>query len=541
MTKRFILVLLVLLAVVSYGIQFKRNIEERIEVMRDGSAIIKRTEFIPESELTKPYITHYEEMQKNKDVFNNFLNELTKHYYLLYGTTPSFTMNDMKITRDSKGYTCTITMKVPGIVKSQGGSFLIIRKGFENEKLAEKLMPKYFENEIDGKIFESAFLQSEKNSLLTERKVEIVLPSGSQLEDIKPNFFSKSLSDSWSVDMGGGTTYKAELKKTETGILISEKIVTNGGIPKNLLDEKRSIEVLQALRDYTAFSLVFSNKDMSEKNLTQPVAHKISSDFSGSWSFSVSTGELLSYTFTYQTLSVTPKITVTLSFTASLLWEHEWVRTGWLSWSYRFKKFESVVSLTPSLTPSLQVSSGGTVEKQWSKNLFTRGKTVTFWVGYVPVVLYLEAKLDAEATAKIYGSIGFTTWATFSVTTSLKVTYQNGSWSKTPSYSTSYSGVNFQANAKIGAEAEGKLPFTLSAYVYYVAGPFVKLTPWIKGATSASVGSSNQVGYTITGGLTASGGVQMAGWLKDLCGNIPSISYDFWEWSRTLASGTYTF
>lgn len=541
MVKRIILVLFVILAVVVCGTQFKRSIEERIEVMQDGSAIITRTEFIPESELMKVYITHYEEMQKNKEVFNNFVNELTKNYYFLYGTTPSFSAADMKMTQDSKGYTCVITMKVPGFVRSSGGTFLITRKGFENEKVAEKLMTKYFENEIDGKIFESAFLQSEKNSLLTKRKVEIILPKGSMLEEIKPAFFSKSPTDKWSVDMGGGTTYKAELQKTDTGIMISEEIITNGGIPKNLLDEKKSIEVLQALRDYTAFNLAFSNKEMSEKKLTQPVAHKIASDFSGSWSFSVSSGELLSYRFTYQTLSVTPKITVTLSFTASLLWEHEWVKTGWLSWSYKFKKFESVVSLTPSFTPSLEVSSGGSIEKEWSKNLFSRGKTVTFWVGCVPVILYLEAKLDAEANAKIYGSIVFTTSATFSVTTSLKVTYQNGSWSKTPSYSTNYSGVNFQANAKIGAEAEGRLPFTLTAYVYYVAGPFVRLTPWIKGSTSASVGSSNQVGYEIKGGLTASGGVQMSGWLKDLCGSIPSISYDFWEWSKTLASSTYTF
>lgn len=539
MLKRVIVVLLMVLTVFGFGMQFKRSIEEVIEVMHDGSAVIKRTEFVPESDLSKVYITHYEEMQKDRNVFNNFVYELTKHYYLLYGTTPTFSMNDIQITRNSKGYTCTVVMKVPGFVKADGKSLLIKRKGFENEKMAESLIPKYFENEIDSRIFESAFLKSGDNTLLTERKVQIILPEESQIDAIKPAFFSKT-EKSWFVDLGG-TTYKAELEKLPNGVMLYETIVTNGGKPKYLLDEKASVKALDQLRDYTAFDLAFTNEKMVPDKLTKPVAHKIASDFSGNWSFSVSSGELLSYTFTYQTLSVTPKITVTLTFTASLLWEHEWVKTGWFSWSYRFKKFESVVSLTPSLTPSLEVSNSGSLEKSWSRNLFTRSKTVTFWVGCVPVVLNLEAKLDAEATAKVYGSIGFKTWATFSVTTSLKVTYQNGSWSKTPSWSANYSGVNFQANAKVGAEAQGSLPFTLSAYVYYVAGPFVKLTPWIKGTTSASVGSSNQVGYSVTGGLTASGGVQMAGWLKDLCGNIPSISYDFWEKSWDLKSGTYTF
>jgi len=69
----------------------------------------------------------------------------------------------------------------------------------------------------------------------------------------------------------------------------------------------------------------------------------------------------------------------------------------------------------------------------------------------------------------------------------------------------------------------------------------VKLTPSLRGEVNASVGSSNQVGYTIKGGMKAEGGVQMAGWLKDLCDSIPSVSYTFFEWSPTLKTGTYTF
>ncbi len=541
MIRKAMLVLIMLLVTLNYAAQFTRTIEERIQIMQDGSAIITRTEFVPQSDLAKIYIAHYEQMQKDREVFNNFVDELAKNYYLLYGTAPSFTLKDMKVSQDSKGYTCVITMRAPGAVRSKAGSLFIARKGFENERAAEKMILKYLENEIDGKIFESAFLNSPKNTLITKRKTEIVLPKGSEIGRLQPSFFSKSGTENWFVDLGGGTTYRASLQKTATGILLSEEIVTSGEAPKNLLDQKKSIEVVQALRDYTAFSLEFSNREMHEQELTKPAVHKIASDFYGSWGFNVSTNEMLSRTFTYSTLSVTPKITVTLSFNVSLLWEHEWIQTGWFSWSYRLKKFETVVSLSPSFTPSLQVNAGGSITKDWSVNLFTRGKPVTFWVVCIPVVLYLEAKLDAEAIAQINGSISFETWVTFGMTTSLKVTYQNGSWSKSPSYSTNYSGVNFSANAKVQAGAEGRLPFTLSAYVYYVAGPFVRLTPWISGETHASTGGSNQVGYKVKGGLKASGGVQMAGWLKDLCGGIPSISYDFWQWEKVLAEGTYTF
>ncbi|WP_041076366.1 hypothetical protein [Thermotoga caldifontis] len=540
MYKKLLVALFLILAITFLASQFTRSINETIEVLPDGSAIITRTEFVPQSDLYKVYVKHYDNIRQNKAAFENFVLELSKHYYFLYGTTPTFSLNDVSVTEDSKGITMTIKMKVPGIVRYVDGAFQIIRKGFENEKMAEKLMPKYFENEIDGKFFESMFLQSEKNTLVTERKVEIILPKGSEFK-LANTFFTKGEPRSWYVDMGGGTTYKAQLESTERGVVLKETIVTNGGAPKNLLDKESSIKVLDSLRDYTAFAIHFTNKEMVPEKLSKPVPHKIADDFSDTWSFSVSSGELFSCTFTYQTLSVTPKITVTLKFSATLTWNHHWVKTGWFSWSYRLDKFETLISLSPSITPSLEVSSGGSIEKSWTKDdLFKRTSTVTFWVSCVPVVLQLVAELDAEATAKIYGSIGFKIWTTYTLNTSVRVTYQNG-WSKNVSYSANYSGVHFEANANIGAEATGKLPFTLAAYVYYVAGPFLRLTPWINGQTSASVGTQNQVGYSVTGGLTASGGVQMSGWLKNLCDNIPSVEYTFWEKSWTLASGTYRF
>jgi hypothetical protein len=526
--------MLLLSSLLIFATQFSRNIEEKITILRDGTAEVVRTEYIPSSDLAKIFIEYFENMKKSREIFANYLYEVSKEYYFIYGTTPKFSSSDVKFEENSKGFTLTVKMKIPGIVRKDGNVLILSRKNFSDEKL----LPKYFEEQIDGKIFESAFLQSEKNYLVTKRLTTIILPENSKIEDLKP-IYAKKFDEKWFVDMGGGTTYKAHIEKIEKGVIIEEEIRTSASTPKNLLDEKNNIETLNNLRDYTAFQLLFTNEKMEEK-LSQPVDHKIKNDFSGSWSFSVSSGELLSYTFTYGVINVTPKITVTLSFSASLLWEHQWVRTGWFSWSYKFKRFESTITFSPSLTPSITVQSGGSVSKEWSKNLFSKGKTVTFYVSCVPVILYMQAKLDAEAEASISASIGFTAAATFGLNTSLSMKYQNG-WSAPLSYNIHYSGVSFTASAKANASAEGRLPFTLAAYVYYVAGPYVKLTPWIKGETNASVGNANQVSYSITGGIKAEGGVAMAGWLKNLCGNIPSFSYQFFDWNRTLASGTKTF
>lgn len=109
------------------------------------------------------------------------------------------------------------------------------------------------------------------------------------------------------------------------------------------------------------------------------------------------------------------------------------------------------------------------------------------------------------------------------------------------SKSYNYSGVNFSANAKANAWSKGELPLSFNAYVYYVAGPKLQLTPWIRADLNASVGDSNQVGYAVKGGMKLTGGIAMAGRLKSICSGAPSVEYTLWSKTWTLKSGKYTF
>jgi hypothetical protein len=77
--------------------------------------------------------------------------------------------------------------------------------------------------------------------------------------------------------------------------------------------------------------------------------------------------------------------------------------------------------------------------------------------------------------------------------------------------------------------------------MFICGGPFVQFVPWIKGETIASAGSATQVGYKVTAGFDVNGGVHMAGWLKDLCDGLPSVSYTFWEKNWEIANSTITF
>lgn len=531
--------LLFLISGAALATAYGRTVSYRIEIQNDGSAVILREERMPASDLAKIYQLHAREVEADEKVRDNFIDEISKEIYFLYGTMPEKESFEIGFESDKTGgYFSKIAMKAPGLVRRDKKVLALGRKRMEDQgQLSQKLFSKYFEFEIDGRLYETSFLQNEKNLLATERRTEIVLPEGARIEKISP-VFEKAPVEKWAVDFGGGSFCQASLETKDNILILKEKVVTSGAEPTNLLDPKNNEQVLEALRLYGSFDVLFASEKMDQE-LSRPRPHPVKDDFSGSWSYSVSSGEKLSKAFTYQTLSVTPGITVTLDFGASLLWEHQWVWSGWKC-SYKLKKFQTTLSFAPSLTPYLEVQAGATLSKDWSATVFDRSKAVTFWVSCVPVVIYLNAKLEAQAEASISGAMGYRVETTFGVNTSLTVKYENG-WSKTVNLSPTYQSPSFTANAKINAGAEGRLPFTLAAYVYNVAGPFVTLTPWVRGEANAGVGGNNQVGYEIKGGIKANGGIQMAGWLKNLCDNIPSVSYEFYNQSWTLKSGTYTF
>jgi hypothetical protein len=85
-----------------------------------------------------------------------------------------------------------------------------------------------------------------RDTIVTEKTTVVVLPTGSQIQQINP-VFESAFTGSWSVDFGGGTSYKATFEKRPDGFVVKETIVTSGAGPSNLVDEKQSEIVLESL------------------------------------------------------------------------------------------------------------------------------------------------------------------------------------------------------------------------------------------------------------------------------------------------------
>ncbi len=554
MSKRILLILFIifsLLLISSFGVE--KQVEQVIKIKPDGTGIWEIEETINMGELSEIYSIHDEALRKTlhssskneeENTWKQFKKELSKIFYQLYGTAPK--IEDFKYVSSGKKnnvFYRKITVKISGLIQGyeKKGTFIFSRKHFKSEKD----MLNYFENELDGKIFETAFLESVKKSRMTTLvHTKIILPDHTKIKEVLSPFEKRTLEsrNKWSVDFGSGTRYEAKYEIKENGdhveIEILENIKTSVNKPSNLLG-KNTEKLFNALRDYTAFDVIFVNEKINANKLSKPRSYNPKEDFYKSWSYTWS--KTLSYNFKYQTLSVKPGVTVSLTFGSSLKWEYHWVKHGWFSWSYEFKKFEGKIWITPGMNLFLNVNSSSSLSKSWSKSLFTKNQTYTFWVSTIPVVIVLRISSKATASVGISGSIGFNVNSKFNLNTTVKFTYKNGSWSRNVSKSYNYSGVNFSASAKVNAWSKGELPFIFNAYVYYIAGPKLQLTPWIRADVNASVGDSNQVGYTVKGGMKLTGGVAMAGWLKSICSGAPSAEYTLWSKTWTLKSGKYTF
>ena len=527
MRLKVFLVLLVVLAVLVFP--YDRVITMKISIKDDGSARVKMVEEIQDKGLVKIYVMNENEMKKSKDLRKEFFKEISKEFYYIYGTAPDPRKMSVEYARREGGvFRRSIVFEVSGIVKRWKDVFAVDRKNFSDQ---EK-MRGFFEDFLDGKFFESAFADSEKSRLSTLKRTIIDLPRNSRLIDLEP-FPSRKLLLKWNDDYGSKNVLAGKVEKEKRRIIIEEIEETSPEAPDILVSGKNE-SFFSFLRDIGAFKIVFEG-DMGR--LTKPVDYNPKWDFSKGWNYNVNVN--MSYTFKDGPVSLTPGIEVGTNLKVHLKWEHGWVRHGW-RWRYEFKKFEGKITVNPYTEIYVNLHAGASKSKSWSKTLVSKDRWFTFWVSGVPVAIVLEGEVEAKASVGVSGSIDENVSVRFDVNTSATFKYQHG-WSKSVSKSFSYSGVQFSANAKVNAWAKGELPITFSGYVYNVSGPFLRLTPWIKGQANASAGSQNQVGYSVYGGLKLSGGVRMAGWLRKICGKISSKSYSLWSKTWTLKSGTYTF
>jgi len=515
---------------------FQRTTTETVQLDTAGKATLKRVDQIPGSPLGQVYAQHAKAMREDKKVLNNFLKEQGRAWSLLTGKLPRYKLEDQQI---GNGITRTLSGTYPGLAhipKDDKTVHEVCVKQFVDKKIDEKRLLQYYELILDTHFFETAFLGGQKGSAIIrgERETQFILPPGAELVNRK-----ELEGKTWKVDFGGGTVMNAMLVVGEDRVVLKEFETVSASAPTALLNSK-NVNLFDMLRDYAAFVIRYRldrQATLILPSISEPALEQ-GFDYSGSWNTSVS--QLVSKDFSYQTLTVTPSVNLTFNLGASLLWEHQWVKVSWWRWSYKLKKFEAKLTLNPVADASVSVSSGGALSKEWSQNLFTKTTTVSFSIGFVPVIIVLEAKLDAGAEANISGVITATAGGKLSISETLTAKWE-GSWSATQNFSISPAFTGFTANAQVTTMARAEAPFQVTAYLYYVAGPFLQLVPYVQANAGAQAGTTTGVNYSIVGGLEVNGGATVAGWLKSITGDLGTYSKTFINPEKTIKNGTYSF
>lgn len=515
---------------------FERATVETVTLDATGKALLKRVDTIPGSPLGVVYVDHAKAMQADTKVRDNFLKEQSRAWSLLTGKQPKYRVEEQDT---GAGLRRTLSGSYPGlasVAKDDKAVREVAIKQFVDEKRDEKRLLQYHELVLDTHFFETAFLGGQKGSatIRGSRETQFVLPKGAELLN-KKELGGKS----WKVDFGGGTTMSARLEVEEDRVVLKESATVSAAPPTALLNTK-NVELFDKIRDYAAFVVRYKLPEQAavvpEESPEPPAEQGL--DYSGSWSFSVS--QPVSKTFSHQTLSVTPSVNLTFNLGASLLWEHHWVKVSWWRWSYQLKKFEAKITLNPVADASVTVSSGGAVTKEWQQNLFTKTTTVSFAIGPVPVFIVLEAKLDAGAEASVSGVISATAGARLSISETVTTKWE-GSWGATQSFSITPTFTGFTANAQVTTSAKAEAPFQTTAYLYYVAGPFLQCVPYVRANAGAKAGTTTGVDYTLVCGLEVNGGATVAGWLKSITGDLGTYSKTFANPEKNIKSGSYTF
>jgi hypothetical protein len=511
-----------------------RSLDVKVEVGATGGAVITRLEKVPGSPLGQLYSDHGKILAQERRVRDEYLKELAQGYQYILGVRPMFKLDHQEATGALER---TLTAKVSSLARADAKdkSLRDIRvRQFSNPR---QLAP-YYEYVLDGKLFETTFLGSVKGdqAILSRETTEFVLPPGSAIANVKE--LDKR---SWKVDFGGGSLMEASLAVDEKAatVTLSERITVSEDPPKRLL-AKDNTALFDQLREYAAFIIQY--RPSAPVALLGPQAvdecEAGAGDFSNSWSFGLS--ETFSEPFTYQqVVTLTPSVTVGFTLGAEVKWDWRWYWSGW-SLHCALDYFQTKITLAPAVGASINVNASAAINKEWEKNVVTKSKSITFSVACVPVLIVLEANFKLKGSCGISGGITVGTGGNVTLNTALTCKYQNGWQQIQPSFTVTpqFTG-SAHASTGITSTARGEAPFTVSAYIYYVAGPFARITPYIETTSQyvAQTGGPTGVHFNLHGGFVASGGAKVAGWLQGLLGNLGEFNRDFYTKDVTIYDG----
>ncbi len=492
---------------------------EVIRLAPDGTATMERIISVPPSPLRDLYAEYGRELGK-PEVQENFLDQLKKQYLILLGVPIQAPMiappPAALLAIVAQPVELKATASIPGVARFDPKQGLWQVKVGPQVKETQDMA---VHEQLSSMIFRSLYLNSLPGEQRFElrREVRFELPPRARLRNAKELGALR-----WSVDLGGGTYLRGSLRVEERAVTLVEELVQTELAIKLPFEP----DLLARLATYGIFTILYDLPGVTPISILPEPPVIPPGNWSGDWSVSVSPGALSTTISHTGGSSIRVTATPSLYFGAHLGWEFRpWWEGGGL------KKFEAWIDVNPSISASatFDILTGLTWER--SVTLWSRGWRFWFWVDLVPVWINLTVEISADGTVAATARTKFTCSASAGSTNRLGANWEGG-WSRIVSRSPWASSPTFAVTTGAAVTGTAGPGLKLAAYVYDVAGPFVKMSPYLKGRVRTSPRD-----WTLWAGFKASGGVQLAGWLQTLLGGLGSYSVDFYTWETTVGNG----
>jgi len=503
--------------------------EENVSVGPDGVAEVSRAISVTDPSLVDLFHSWQEAYLLSDEAKQSLEDDTGAEILTLLGSTPALIESDVSPHKANAVLAQTARVPEAALYNPDDGTWEV-QIGPQNEAALDLAS----EHILNACIYAALYLDSlpGEQILTRNRTVNFRLPQTSEILNA-----AELQGASWRVEFGGGTVLRAEVTVNGSELVLREQLVVTEGAP-DLLFENEGASVVEAFRSFRIFKVRYtgvapagavkrfkSGGGIPRRPLKFSKTWQWNPSFTFDKTFSDSNWRVRTYTHAQG------------GFKAHLGWKFKWFKLKW---------FEGWVSFDPSLQAQLDAFARYAYSGKWSTlicgNLY---KDFWFSVFFIPVWIRLQLEPYASAKVGLHARLDVKYRAHFSAHNKLGARWEGG-WSWINEHWTNADYDNFEVRTGARADlslgswySQFKQPgIDLTAYVYDVAGPFVRGNPYLYGYMYGSVTSGL---WRLKAGFTAWGGVHIRKKLREWLGlgSWGSWEHRFFKWEREIARGEW--
>lgn len=496
------------------------HVQETIRVAADGSGVLQGVLSTKSAALAALYQRYWREFAADQQIRDNLARQLQQEYAVFVGGTGAqVQLQPAPSGPGVQSFQFTGHLaEVARYDERAGLWYLWVRSGADgmedaviNQVMTEFLIRGLLMNSLPG-----------QQRFEVYRLTRIELPAGSRIVN------SGELSGrEWYLDLGSGNRLRAWAQVEGSVITVSEVVIQPENPPASMADGGEKA-ILERLGTYGAFSAVYSSEKGAVPSQSGRGGSAIQAPFdSFRWEQSVlniNASRSAEIGGLPRGCSVAVSASFNFGLTGFIGWRFS--RAG-LEWFDAHVRADSSLDVTPQITLSVPLRLARSKDGVWKFD-----KTFFFWVGWVPVWVTLQAVLDAAVDLNAAAAATFRAAAGVSMAGRAGALYVSRRWQPQFTFNPTYRSPSVVVTRGGEVSAGAGPAFTLGAYIYGLAGPYVRLRLILETGLRLS---SRQ--WELAAMFKASGGVQTSEWLSNVV--RLNLEYQFLELRQRLAGGSW--